>query len=354
MRVLPLGTVGLVAALAGTSVPAQDYAVSPGGLEVRAGNTESSLPFRGVSATYQQIHGATDLVGVAGGQSLAITGLHFRPHATFALPARQFELQLSLGETSVAPEKMGFVFANNFSATPTVVRSYGMINLPAAKGIGADPNPVAWKVPFAGIFIYAPSNGNLIWEWRHRNGGALLDCPIDAVNSIFTGGSAVLPSLGSGCVATGQTMAAAAEYTVRSGQLEAALRRGPANAPAVMWLGFDRVRTSVPGFCSDLYVMPALTKIGRTDAQGSWIAGRAPWTALAVDPYVEVGMQFGFADPGLGAGLGLTDLGRVSTPSNGGKFVSRLYRVGGANGEENATAGFLSLNNALVTMFRIL
>jgi hypothetical protein len=91
---------------------------------------------------------------------------------------------------------------------------------------------------------------------------------------------------------------------------------------------------------------------GNTNSAGIWNAASVPASSLPSAAYWEAFGQFGFADKGLVGGFGLSDMAVFAGPSNVGKYVSRLWRLG-ANGTENATTGSRGVRFGLVTMFTI-
>ncbi|MCB9888967.1 MAG: hypothetical protein H6836_05270 [Planctomycetes bacterium] len=329
------------------------YAVTPAGLEHVQGNANSSLPFQGVSSRYQQVHDAADIRALNGRRPFLASGLHLRPASTYQIPARVWDVELTLGATSKTAATMSTSFAANFTATPTTVLPMQSVSLPAGVGVGGNPNPPLWIIPFKQVFSYSTAGGGLCWEWRHKNGKDNSLAPMDAVTFVFAGAPSVLPQFGAGCTANGRTRPARSDAVIAAGQLTAGLVDGPSSAAVVAVLGLSRADLAVAGWCEKVYPTPSITLAGATDPAGRFALGSVPVANLQIAPYFEVYIQYGFADPTLPNGIGLSSLGTVATPPNGGSLVSRLYSVGTTNGNENATSGFLSRYQGLVTMLKI-
>src|SRR5690606_31262791 len=138
-RFLVLGPV-LLACAPASELCAQissKHAVSPAGFAHISGNRNNTIPFYGMSATYQQIHDAVDMQATTGSPTLLMTGMAFRPAGTFNITAHQWDVQLTLGHTSVSAATASATFANNFTTTPTTVLPYTTVNGPAGKGLGS-------------------------------------------------------------------------------------------------------------------------------------------------------------------------------------------------------------------------
>jgi hypothetical protein len=333
---------------------AAKHVVSPAGFEHISGNTGVGVPFRGASARYQQMYDAVDLQAITGSPSQIMTGIGFRPFSTRSIPARQWDVQLALGHTSVPVAQMSTTFANNFTATPTIVLPYTIVNGQAGQGKSAiRPNDLLWVFPFQTPFTWVAPVGNLCLEWRHRN-SVLANTPMDGMDPSFISTTTVGANYGKGCTASGQSGAATCSHSIVGGNFQLALANARANSAALMWLGLQSAEFTVPGWCTPLYVNVLATVTGTTDGTGNWASGSAPAALLNVAPYVEVYTQYAFLDATLGAGIGLSDRGVLCAPAHGAQFVSRVWSLSTTgNGSENATTGTTTPTAALITYFTI-
>jgi len=329
------------------------YAVTPAGHEFHPGNSNNTYPFRGVSSHYQQIHDATDMMSLHGGGVQIMTHMGFRPASTFNIPARQWDVQISLSPTTVTAAAMSTTFSANATTTPTVVLPYTTLKAAAGKGLGSTvPNKILWSFPFKQLYIYTPGPGrNLLWEWQSKNGGTQITTPMDACSGttrpVLRGAS-----IGSGCTPTGKTLPAQAQVTV-AGTASLSLANAAASAQALLWIGVQRTNLTGPGWCSTLYLNPLIVVAGNTNSAGTWNAASVPASSLPATRYWEAFAQFGFADKGLVGGFGLSNMAVFSGPANRGHHVSRLYRLSGANGSETAATGSRGTTYGLITMFTI-
>jgi hypothetical protein len=334
------------------------YAVSPAGFARVSGNANNNAPFYGASGTYQQIHDAFDLQAITGASTLSMRGMAFRPSAKWTVAAQTWDLQLKLGHTSVSAATMTNTFASNFTVAPTTVLPYTTVNGPAGKGLGSSrPNDVLYIIPFKTPFTYVAALGNLCWEWRHRNNAInAATSPMDAVHSSYTGSVTAGANYGTGCTATGQTIAATCSNSIAGGNIHLALANGRANSPALVWLGLQSAEFTIPGWCAPLYVSPLASASGMTNVSGGWASASAPTSVMNLSPYAEVYTQYAFLDAARAGGIGLSDRGVISAPAHGSNYVSRMYVISRAgNGSENATRGtVLTIRFGLVTHFAIL
>jgi hypothetical protein len=334
----------------GTQGTAQSkYVVTPAGYEFQTANSANTFPLGRVSASYQQVHDAVDMAALRGGQSMILSGMEFRPAKSYAIAARSFDVQITLSATSTTAATMSTTFSANFGPNPTIVLPYTNMNLAAGQGTNGNPNATLWKFPFKSIFIYAPSSGNLLWDWRHKNSTSNTNAFFDYVASNPT--ALTLGSAGKGCTATGQSGPATSTIATSGSNLVATLTNGRASSAAL--LVFGRLRTQLLLGCTNLYVLPEVLVAGSTDGSGTWNAVTSPSSVLAVMPYREAFVQYAFADSGLPGGFGLSNYAVGGAPANGSRYIERLWNVSASNGSETATTGSKA-NNGLVTTFTIL
>jgi hypothetical protein len=334
---------------------AQTYHVAPSGHDVTEGTTNNTIPFWSVSATYQQIHDAADLNTVFGGPVAVINSINFRKDGTLSggTPAKAFELEISMGMTSVSPLAYSTTFATNIGATPQVVLPYTPLNLPALTNSSV-PNPMGWQIPFATPFTYISAAGNLCWEFRLKNGAS----GTAAMDASSRTGSIVYPNLGTGCIATGQTSAAAIgtkSLSMSTGVWSNRLDRAEANAPTVQLIGLGPVTGPfpLPGFCTDLQFLPMASVTGVASATGQWTSALT-FGSLLDAPSIEIQAQFAWIDSALPNNVGLSNATNLGIPLDSIRSVCRVYLSpsGGAAGNElglTATGG--SSRYGLVTIF---
>ncbi|MCA8957416.1 MAG: hypothetical protein KDC87_15175 [Planctomycetes bacterium] len=340
--------------LSGTAL-AQNHAFTPAGTRYWGGNYNNTWPFSGASARYQQIHDAVDVAATNGRRPLVIRGISFRPGGISPIVARQWDVQLTLGHTSVSSATITNSFTANFTTTPTLVLPYKSVSVPAAPaGSTTAANPIAWTIPFAAVFPYVPALGNLCWEWQSKNATSTTTF-MDASKLPTAEAPQIAPAYGTGCTASGRSQPAAATLAPVASNFEASLTNGPANAGAILWVGLRRDETTVPGWCAPFYLLPSIAVSGSTDSTGTWKAGSVPVVSLHVTPYAEVYLQFGFADSTLPGGVGLSNLGIITTRPNQASYVTRMASsITSGQGYENATTGTVYANSGLVTIFEIL
>jgi len=347
-----VGCLGVLAATA--TAQTTKYAVTPAGAEFHPGNGANTFPFRGISAHYQQIHNANDMGRLNGGGVLVMSAIGFRPGRTYAIAARQWDLQISLSPTSVNAASMSTTFSANATTTPTAVLPYTKISAPAGAGTSTTvPNKILWSFPFKSLYIYSPLTGkHLLWEWQSKNGNAYVITFMDACSGTNSPVARVA-SLGNGCTATGKTSPAQAQGFINTTSASLTLANAPASTQALLWVGVQRIGLTGPGWCSSLYVNPLLAVAGTTDSTGTWRAVSVPASSLPSTSYFEAFAQFGFADKGLAGGFGLSDMAAFAGPPHMGKYASRLWVVSNANGHENDAVGSRGLTFGLVTLFTI-
>jgi len=346
------GCLGLLSVTA--TAQTTKYAVTPAGCEFHPGSSNNTYPFIGISAHYQQIHDATDMMSLHGGGVQIMTHIGFRPASSYNIPARQWDLQISLSPTTVNAASMSTTFSANATTTPTAVLPYTTTKAPAGKGLGtAVPNKILWSFPFKQLFIYTPGPGrNLLWEWQSKNGTSYTSTPMDACSGT-TRPATRTANLGSGCTPTGKTMPAQAQALIAGGTASLSLINAPASTQALLWVGVRRASLTGPGWCGSLYLNPLVAVAGNTNSGGTWNAASVPAASLPATRYWEAFAQFGFADKGLVGGFGLSDMAVFAGPANRGHYASRLWKLGNTSGNENATTGSRGVRYGVVTMFTI-
>jgi hypothetical protein len=335
----------LVLALAG-SLSAQTLSYAPFGTETKEGNTNNTIPWWSASGTYQQLHDATDLTNVfSGGQFALINSIGLRKDGLSSTTpaARTLDVQITLGTTGVSAASATSNFASNMGVNSQIVLPYTTVNLPSLSNTSI-PNQLGWNFPFSSPYPYVVSQGNLCWEIRFLNNTSTASSPLDAAN---TTGLINYTPFGGGCVATGQSTAAAIglrSASLTTGLYRNRLDRGPATAPAAFWVGVAPQQVTLPGLCAALEFLPFADVPGMTDAAGQWDL-QLTFPNLNTVTDAEVYGQFVFLDGGLPFGFGLSDASRLQFPFSGAQGMARIYAApsqGGA-GNELATDGSVGL-----------
>jgi hypothetical protein len=327
-------------------LPAQ-LLVSPAALATSEGSLSTALPLSGV-CRFQQVH--RDLRGAPVG----LKGIRLRGDGFLASTARTLDVELLVSDGAYA----GFsrAFDNNHGPLRLNTFTRKLVNLPALAN-PRPPAPFTISLPFDVQYPYSGSS-DLLWEARvHAGNGAglyLLDAeigwPPDAVTHMSAG-------FGTGCVATGRTVAMAAGLDLEA--CFSAARHaatfwtigGPPNVPSTLWIGTATGVTPIPGLCTSLYVAPLATFTGVTSAAGMHAVGPFGF------PYspVWVGLLLSCQSAALDAArndpikLSLSDRASAPVPTlpPGGAFPIRsLYSAG----DQNALIGSMPSHNFAIVV----
>src|SRR5690606_11330418 len=167
------------------------YIWSPPNTGTGPGNSNNTIPFWSASATYQQVHEASTLMGPV----MTIKGLAMRPSGTGMVTGRSWGLQLSLSHTKVDASNASTTFATNMGTPSTIVfgTASTFTTFSWKSSTGSPTNP-AFTIPFTTPFTYLSPLGNLTWEWRHKNGTDTSSTAMSASDSVNDKGSS-LPSV---------------------------------------------------------------------------------------------------------------------------------------------------------------
>ena len=342
----------LCVTLASAGLSAQSFHTAPFGFATVEGRDNNTIPWWTASASYQQIHDASDLANVFGTTFAVINSLNFRKDNTSsAAPGRTMDVQITLGVTSVNATAASSSFATNLGPSPQIVLPYTTLNLPTLTNVGA-PNPLGWSFPFQTPFPYAIATGNLCWELRFTNASTTANLAMDAVGRL---NSIVAPNLGTGCIATGQSSAATIglkSLSMATGAWRNRLDRAASSAPAVQLMGFGATPVPLPGFCSGLEFFPVASLQSVTDGAGQWDSSFTLGSLYDM-PTVDLLSQFAWIDGGLPNGVGLSDASSIALPADSIRNLSRIYHApfGGGLGNETATSGSVDRRYGLVTSF---
>ncbi|MGE0141939.1 MAG: hypothetical protein AB7I19_03175 [Planctomycetota bacterium] len=332
---------------------AQTFHTSPSEYANAEGNTNNTIPWWSLSATYQQIHDAPDLAVAFGSPIAVITSLNFRKDGglSSSIAGRSIDAQITLGTTTISALTATTDFATNLGPSPQVGLAYTTVSLPGLSNSSL-PNPIGWSLPLTTPYVYASPTGNLCWELRFTNGSGSANAAMDAVsrsNSVNNG------LLGAGCAATGQSNAAtigARSLSMTTGAWRNRLDNAAASSIAVQLIGFGAQQILLPGFCSNLEFLPVASAQSMTSATGQWDS-TLTFGDLRDGPGLDILAQFAFLDAGLPGGVGLSNASSFSITPTSVRDITRIYAAPsqGGLGNELATNGTVGLRYGLVTIF---
>lgn len=345
-------SISILAPILGAQAPT--YFWSPRGADKYVGDTDETIPFVAVSASYQQIHDAGDF----GTAPVQMKGMAFRPNKKKANAGRSWDLRITLSHTKVDANSMSRTYSTNLAGTNTTVvygttTTFNTFSWPTTTSIvSTTPQPPIFTVPFNQTYTYVPSLGNLCWEWRYINGTSNTKIPVDAVSGSGQGGK-VLANVGKGCFAGTSVAPATATITsstigTRGYMFQSTLTNATSSQAAILALGVTANSQNF-GWCTKVELAPMTYIYGKTDASGSWTF-QTPIKSAAGVSAVSFYEQYAYSDPGQTAGLGLSDMAGYTTPEiPGASGVSRVFRSNTvANGSEVAGDGTLTLRLGLI------
>jgi len=352
----------VITTLPATVAAQPTFAWSPAGAHLIGGGLGNSIPFWASSATYQQVHDHSDMVQLGGGNPIIMKGIAFRPFKTSTWNGRSIEVQVNMGGTAVTSQTISTTFSTNLGGKPVRVvgdsqTPFQKFTFPSFTGKG-DPNPPGIIVPFKSTWIWLNTkNNNLCWEWRHKNASSNQAGILDAFNGIAPGG-VVRANVGRGCTPSASTVPSRASISklgaFTGSRVNISLFGATASARALLMAGVKRQRTVLPGWCSNLELVPVLHLYGQTTLVGTWNM-QQPVTVFSGVPTFELLVQYAYADKSQPGGVGLSDMAVYQTPLGGTWHVSRVYNPTSpstAGGNETATTGITSKNLGLVTGFQ--
>jgi len=335
---------------------APTYNWSPRGADKNIGGSNNTIPFWGMSASYQQIHDSVDF----GSAPMAMKGMALRPSGNRTLTGRTWELQITMSHTQVNANAMSTTFSTNLAGKNTNVvfgtsTTFNKFSWKTSTSSGTtNPKPVTFTIPFANSYLYIPSLGNLCWEWRHKNATTNATMPMDATSGSAQRGS-ILASAGKGCTVGSSVSPATATISTplisASGyNFQSVLTNATKSQSAIMALGVTPKSQNL-GWCTNVELVPATFLFGKTNASGQWTF-QAPIKSAAGAPATTLYLQYVYNDAGQAAGLGLSNMASYKTPNlPGANGVSRMWNspaFNTANGSELATAGSRGLRYGLI------
>jgi hypothetical protein len=157
-----------------------DVIVVPNALATAEGNDDNFGPFFNDSVRYQQVYSASQFPSSGG--PLRITQIAFRPDGSVtdsSLIIRFDSVRIDLSTTGRTPSTLSTDFASNLGAdNTTVFNSFVFVNAPVT---GPSGGPKDFTITFAlNPFIYDPSAGDLLIDFRAIEFGGGISAPFDA------------------------------------------------------------------------------------------------------------------------------------------------------------------------------
>jgi DNA-binding beta-propeller fold protein YncE len=152
--------------------------VVPGSLEFVEGGFDNCIPLSGCvdKDRYQQVFDSSEFSG-----PIWISEIRFRRDVGSAVPfSSSFSnVVIELSTTSAGPDALSTTFATNQGSDLTTVHS-GALTLSSASS-GGSPAPFDVSLVLTTAFLYDPSQGNLLLDWRNLGSENFL-ISFDAVN----------------------------------------------------------------------------------------------------------------------------------------------------------------------------
>lgn len=273
----------LAAILLSGAAAAQGF-TSPAGYTTTEGSSNHDyILFRYNDLRWQQLDATS--VGQA---PFLIQRMSWRRDGTVGTDATWIPRTIDIGavlSNSVTPGAISEGYDANYSGTPTNVFVSRPVNLPDWTLNLGSPAPFNLNLPLDVPWLYTATEP-FLWELNVTNNTSLSDYgndfqSITGSTSTSTSGT----SIGTGCIATGQTTAMALAGTVKNQvtrfRIAYTVTRAPASTPVFMNVDFVNSNLAVPGLCTNLIALPTIGfGIGNSDA-----AGAVPEFALENVPY---------------------------------------------------------------------
>jgi len=158
----------IVSLAIGTSGAAQAAVIIvPGAYEEVEGVGQNNFPLSltaGNTMRYQQVFGSGGFASLTGPSS--ITQIAFRPSVAQGAFTSTATIELRLSTTSMDPDGLSTTFADNVGIEPEVVYSGTLAISSSASGPVAGPKAFDIVINFQTPFVYDPSEGNLLIDFR--------------------------------------------------------------------------------------------------------------------------------------------------------------------------------------------
>jgi len=339
---LPLAVLAVSAALA-----AQTQITSPAGLLTTEGSSNHTyMLFAKPEMRWQQIDGTNRQT------MIPIRNIGWRRDfgaaVNTAYAARtmdNFEIWLANGDTvtcQVTNLDLNYVSAATQVLGPKKISVPDWSQKPAS-------SPDAWSIllPLDKPWLYGGQH-DLLWEVRMTaNTGGGTDYPFDFQSvSVPANTSNSGLVLGTGCLATGQTVPAALLSTIHNHGTKFRLETSATNlAPSTTaFLNIDAVQQNLmlPSLCATLYALPMIYLSYPTSAAGATgtqVLDNIPYSAVLVG--VDLFTQAWTIDMGQpGLPIALTNCRKLTVPSDPSRYqVKRFYHYKNVNQTNLITSG---------------
>lgn len=311
---------------------------------------------------YMQIHSDVTQVGL-------VKNLAWRHQANSATSTstRSFDMEVFMG-MSRSWDQARMTFAQNYIAPPMQVLTRQVVNFNGPTSSGS-PMPFTMSVPLTNPYPFP--GGSMAWEaviYQVTAGGSWSSVDVD-YGSFTTAAAAAVT--GTGCVATGQTLAMIHTISVADvgGILNfgALVNRAPASVPAILLLGASNPNLSVPGLCGGVYtdmlfsinllLTDANGRIATTSGTSLYPTGPGCFAIPNVAPGATLYTQVAALDPGSSSpiGVALSDGRSMLLPSSNTSKVVKASRIFNNDGGTAATDAIWfatsTLGYAMVTEF---
>ena len=155
-------------------VASADDVVVPNANETVEGSFDNCIPLSGclMSVRYQQIYASSEFGALAGPR--LITEIRFRPGIGSILQGPYSisfaDIEVNLSTTTVSPAAPSSTFADNVGVDQTNVYSGPLTLSTAYTGPPVGPLDFDVVIPLQTPFLYDPSQGNLLLEWKNHSG----------------------------------------------------------------------------------------------------------------------------------------------------------------------------------------
>ncbi|MBI5853572.1 MAG: hypothetical protein HZB39_21395 [Planctomycetes bacterium] len=273
----------LAAILLSSVLAAQGFTSPAGYTTVEGSSNHDYILFRYNDLRWQQL----DATSVGQAPTL-IQRISWRRDGTTGADPTWIARTIDIGavlSNSVVPGAISEGYAANYSGTPTNVFISRPVNLPDWTANLGSPAPFNLSLPLDLPWVYAGLEP-FLWELNVTNNTSASDYGNDFQS--ITGSTATSTagtSLGTGCIATGQTAAMSLAGTLKNQvtrfRLAYTVTRAPASTPVFMNIDFVNSNLPVPGLCANVIAVPTISfGVGISD-----IAGAVPELALENIPY---------------------------------------------------------------------
>jgi hypothetical protein len=293
---------------AAAGLSAQSQVTSPLGFDAIEGSTSFNHFTDSGDRRFQQIDHSF------AGTSFLTRSLGFRRNGTGSgggtnEPPRTMQLEITFGLTDMTV--LSSEFDANFQAgTRQVCFTRKLVNMPDWTGLAGSPAPFDFNVPLDVPYPYAGSDALVIdftydslrWSTGSASGGS-------AVDREYTGArTATGSAIGNGC--TPSTASGAFSHSMRlenngagggayGMRLRISASNAPQNTPIIMNLDLMDQNLTVPGLCTTLHALPALSApIGLADPSGDLLQTSISFGYDASFVGVQLVTQLAGFDPG--------------------------------------------------------